>query len=56
MRLKKFHMPHKRGKKYIDDSETIVSGSPKRESEDEIDKKNIINQSSKLPLRLENKL
>ena len=38
------------------DSETIVSGCPKRESEDEIDKKNIINQSSKLPLRSENKL
>ena len=43
-------------KKYIDDSETIVYGCPKRDSEDEIDKKYIINQSSKLPLRSKNKL
>ena len=40
----------------IDDSETVVYASQKRESEDETDEKNIKNQCLKLLLRLKNKL
>ena len=40
----------------IDDSETVVYASQKRESEDETDEKDIKNQCLKLLLRLKNKL